>query len=120
MTKTENSYIQINSDGRVILTDAWSGSLGLSESVSFLEPGLFETSQTQKFPIGIVDVGRLYGEEAEIAFPHGTGAIYFHGCALKCSHCYQPEFFASKAQRSTFATLLYTTKRYMKSSPSAL
>ncbi len=84
-----HSAIAIRTDGSVLITDYW-GSLR-----SIDQPIVRKNPQEDSASIGIVQHGILFGEEIE--GQGGSGAIYIHGCALRCSTCYQPEFFSEKA-----------------------
>jgi pyruvate-formate lyase-activating enzyme len=98
------SRIQINRDGSIYYTDQWSQASTLpSQSLQVLEfPGAQSSTKPKGAQnIGIIHAGTLLGEEAEISglkgSNEGTSALYFHGCELRCTHCYQPEFFAKSA-----------------------
>ena len=111
----QRSRIAIATDGRVIITDNWLG-YDLSQSLSAgfpdssagpprekikLELNNSRPSQSLETPIGLIDFGMLLGEEPWISGSTGTGAFYIHGCPLRCTTCYQPEFFASTARLYT-------------------
>lgn len=90
------------------MTDAWDAR---SFRVSHME-----TSYSPQSPIGLVTFGLLHGEEQDISGDsRGTGAVYVHGCALRCSHCYQHEFYDSPARafvsESTLVELLLEFER---------
>lgn len=76
----------IEEDGRVVMTDAW------AKTSVRLEPCDRESEPA----LGLLTYGRLLGEEPPISGVRGAGAFYVHGCALRCRHCYQPEFFADQ------------------------
>ncbi len=102
----QRSHISLTADGRVIISDNWSDTgiqraLGVGANVQSPKLAISSLSMSAATPIGIVDYGILYGEEPGISGANGTGAIYVHGCPLKCLTCYQPEFFAANAKSHT-------------------
>jgi pyruvate-formate lyase-activating enzyme len=76
----------IQDDGRVVMTDAWANSAVRMEPCRGVNP--------DEPTLGLLTYGRLFGEEPPISGETGAGAFYVHGCAFRCHHCYQPEFFS--------------------------
>lgn len=94
------SRLFVDQRGKVVLTDAWQR-LDLLPRIS---QRISATRQLSKLnQIGIIDYGVLKGEEPPVERQKATGAIYIHGCPLRCLTCYQPEFFSRKAQFYTNA-----------------
>ncbi len=87
------SYVSISRQGSLVLSDSWD---------SRFTGQILVGNPSRDFPIGLVDFGILHGEEPEVSGPpsqkKGAGTIYIHGCLLKCTTCYQPEFFAQRAE----------------------
>lgn len=97
--ETKRLSISVRSDGSLVVTDLWAD-LGLNAIGARVSPKLEQHSVSALHPIGIVDYGILLGEEPPIhgESREGCGAIYVHGCAVRCSTCYQPEFFSREAK----------------------
>ncbi len=97
----QRSRVVLTADGRVIVTDHWHkwAQAGHGEG-SQAEPVLSRSSNqfSANLPIGLIDFGILHGEEPAVSGTTGTGALYIHGCPLRCKTCYQPEFFSKQAK----------------------
>jgi putative pyruvate formate lyase activating enzyme len=89
------SKVFVSGTGELVVTDLWTKWKEASDSQPRLKslPSLDPQAQ-----IGVNDFGILRGEEPPIDRGRGTGAVYIHGCPLRCHTCYQPEFFAKKAR----------------------
>src|SRR4051812_9820644 len=95
------SHVVIRPDGSIVATDLWADYNLLAKPDSSLFPVRLKQSEEQVSdanPIGIVDYGVLLGEEPAVSGSTGAGAIYIHGCHVRCKTCYQPEFFSKKAR----------------------
>lgn len=93
------TWIQLDNEGKVLFSDQWASLSALSSHSKPYFP-VVGSHFDSRHPVGVVDAGILLGEEEEISGTQGTlrgaGTIYFHGCQLRCTHCYQPEFYESE------------------------
>lgn len=84
------SRVFVGTRGQIVVTDLWK-----KWKARPVTSRLMAEAGTS---IGVNDFGILRGEEPPIDRGVGTGAVYIHGCPLRCQTCYQPEFFADKAR----------------------